>query len=483
MLRSLVRDTALYGATDFVFRGLAYAMFPLYANLLSVAQFGILELLLTTLALFGIIANQGLNTAVSRYYYDADTVDTRRPAYIVAGLALVIFFSLIVTIAAALIAHLAAGEIQSRYAIAPVLAMLAIASVLPTQIVQYAQDMLRLRFEGFRFVLLSALRSMVALCVTVVLLVMMGWGVAGVLTGIVVGALTALPLAIWCLRRDLRVAPTKIDAWRLLSFGHGFVYMGLAYWVFGSMDRWILAELSDLENVGLYSIAFKIATIISFITTAFAQAWIPHAMKIHGEHAEARKIFGQMLLLWTALMAAVALLLGLFSREILMLLTPASFWPASVAAAFSIASAAALGTTQVTALGISFARRTGIFVALSWGTAALNFALNLLFVPIAGATGAAVGSFVAAVTLSGLYFYWTQRLYKMEVDIARVAVCAGILCGAPVLSFCIDRVDTSDSLRVGAKIIIVVLFAALAFYYGLLKREAFANLLPRQSAT
>ncbi len=479
MLRSLVRDIALYGATDLVFRGLAFAMFPLYARLLTVSQFGVLELLLTTVALLSIVANQGLNTAVSRFYYDAGAADARRPAYVGAGLALLIFFGTAITIVGAVIAWSAASEIQSRYTITPLLALLAISSIVPTQVVQYAQDMLRLRFEGSRFVLLVSLRNVVALGATVVLIVLMGWGVVGVLVGTLAGALLALPLAIWYLRADLRVTPTKADAWRLLQFGHGFVYMGLAYWVFGSMDRWVLAELSDLENVGWLSIGFKLATVVTFLTNAFAQAWIPHAMKVYGEHPEAHKVFGEVLLLWAALMATAALVLGLFAREVLVLLTPASYWPASTAAAYCIASAAALGTTQVTALGISFAKRTSLFVVLSWGTAALNLALNLVLVPIAGATGAAVASFVSALTLSSLYLYWTQRLYRMNVDMTRLAFCAAAICVAPLLSSWLDNIF-DDVIRVGAKILIVTLFAGSAFYFGLINRQAIAEVLPRQ---
>ena len=50
-----------------------------------------------------------------------------------------------------------------------------------------------------------------------------------------------------------------------------FIFAGIAYWIFGSMDRWMISILSDNVQVGLYSVAFKFASIVLFINTAFGK--------------------------------------------------------------------------------------------------------------------------------------------------------------------------------------------------------------------
>jgi O-antigen/teichoic acid export membrane protein len=479
MPRGLLRDSALYAAADFAFRGLAYAMFPLYATVLTVGEFGVLELLITGAGLLGVVANQGVSNAVSRYYYDPESPPTRRFGYIRAGLLLLLAAAGLASVLAAVVLWISREQLETRFAIIPALALLALAGVLPAQVAQYAQDVLRLRFEAKHFLLLLSLRNALALAATVVLLLGAGWGVAAVLAGTLLGALAALPLALWFLRSELRVAPAPGDVRRLFSFGHGFMYMGLAYWLFGSLDRWMLADLSDLENVGWYAVAMKIAAIVTFLTSAFSQAWTPHAMKIFGEQAAPGLAYGRVLLHWTAVLAAAALALGLFAREILVLLTPPAYWPAATAAALCVSAAAFLGTTQVTALGISLAKRTGVFVVLSWSAAGLNLVLNLIFIPRFGAAGAAAASFLSAAALSALYLAWTQRLYPFNVDYPPLVFCVVCIAAAPLLAWGLDRI-AEDPARIAAKLLALAAVAGIGLRIGLLDRRAIRELLSRK---
>ena len=50
------------------------------------------------------------------------------------------------------------------------------------------------------------------------------------------------------------------------KFGYPFIFTGLAFWLFGSIDRWMLSGYASLEEVGIYSVAFKFSTIILFGT-------------------------------------------------------------------------------------------------------------------------------------------------------------------------------------------------------------------------
>lgn len=43
----LIKDSAVYGATDFLFCMIAFALFEIYACYLTVGEFDVLELLMT----------------------------------------------------------------------------------------------------------------------------------------------------------------------------------------------------------------------------------------------------------------------------------------------------------------------------------------------------------------------------------------------------------------------------------------------------
>ena len=80
MLYKLVKNSAIYATADFITKIIVFFTFPLIAATLSSAGFGMLELILTTVGLLGLVMNCGLNNAVQRYYWDKDTQSQQRPS-------------------------------------------------------------------------------------------------------------------------------------------------------------------------------------------------------------------------------------------------------------------------------------------------------------------------------------------------------------------------------------------------------------------
>ena len=64
------------------------------------------------------------------------------------------------------------------------------------------------------------------------------------------------------------------------------LYLRIAYWIFGSFDRWMLAILSNNTEVGLYSIAFRFSFFLTLVNSSFGQAWSPYAIKLFGERTD-----------------------------------------------------------------------------------------------------------------------------------------------------------------------------------------------------
>ena len=93
------------------------------------------------------------------------------------------------------------------------------------------------------------------------------------------------------------------------------------------------------------------------------------------------------------------------------------------------------GTTQITAIGISISRKTHLFARATWGIAALNLMLNIVLIPLAGATGAAIATAISYGVLTGLYLFWTQRLHPLPLEVSKfvysmLCCCAGLLLAA-----------------------------------------------------
>jgi O-antigen/teichoic acid export membrane protein len=187
------------------------------------------------------------------------------------------------------------------------------------------------------------------------------------------------------------------------------------------MDRWMLIALSDVVEVGLFSVAAKFAVVISFVVTAFAQAWTPFAMRMYADDPKYRRNFARIFSGWFFLLAFIGLGLSLFAPEVMALLTPREYW--SAAPVLSVASAGVVmyGTVQITVLGISLERRTILLTYGAWLAAGANVLLNLLLIPRFGAMGAGVATFAAYTLLTGSFLFWSQRLHPIPLERGKLA--------------------------------------------------------------
>jgi len=420
MLRGLGKDVLVYGASDFFFRLIGFAVFPIYAHVFSIRDFGVIELVTVSSGLIALVCMLGLNNSVQRFYWDPEIPAQRQPMIVSTGLWLQVCasFAIVTIVLAGLYPF--RRELESQYAIEWPVVLLAVGGIVPALALQFSLDVLRLHLAPWRFVAVSFLRNVFGTALGLLLILVFGLGVLGVFAGSTVAALVALPLAFILIRRDLRLEFESQMARTLIHFGYPFVFMGMAYWIFGSLDRWMLAELSDMENVGLYGIAFKFATIVMFVNIAFGQAWSPWAMKIRTERADYRKVYSQVLTLWFLGLTLVSAVLSLFARELLVLTTPEPYWAAANILVIGVVGVVFSGTSQVTAVGISIERRSHLFASISWMAAVTNFGLNLLLIPKLGALGAAASTTLTYIGLSLAYLYWTQKLHPLPLDWRRL---------------------------------------------------------------
>jgi O-antigen/teichoic acid export membrane protein len=252
-------------------------------------------------------------------------------------------------------------------------------------------------------------------------------GIAGFFWGNLIVLVLSVPFGLLLTKKDLQFHIDFKVARRLVHYGYPFIFAGLAYWIFGSLDRWMLGFMTDNTQVGYFSISFKLGVILIFINSAFGQAWSPYSVKIYAEQANYRQIFSQILSYWFFGLTIVGAILTLFAQEILMLLTPVAYWQAKSVLGYIAMGLVFYGTTQLTAFGLSIEKRTQLFSVAAWITAAINLVLNLILIPLFKANGAAIASLVSYMSLTGLYLFWTQKLHPIPLEKPKLLLSLSII--------------------------------------------------------
>src|SRR6266508_4587226 len=103
-------------------------------------------------------------------------------------------------------------------------------------------------------------------------------------------------------------------------FGMPLVPSALALWTINFVDRLFIVHYKDAAEVGVYSVAVKIAGVITFVMVAFRTAWPAFAYSIEDDR-EAKRTYAFVLTYLLTFTSWVALTLGALAPWWVALLT------------------------------------------------------------------------------------------------------------------------------------------------------------------
>jgi O-antigen/teichoic acid export membrane protein len=215
-------------------------------------------------------------------------------------------------------------------------------------------------------------------------------------------------------------------------FGLPLVPSAVALWLTNFSDRFFLVKLSDLHEVGLYSIGVRLASAIVLLLTAFRLAWPAFAYSIDDDR-EAGRTYSFVLTYVVYMCCWLALALGLLAPWILKLITTKPFYPAQNVVAPLAFGVAAFGAYVVVQIGTGRSRQTRSNWVVTGAAAVVDVALNFILIPPYGRMGAAIAT-VTAYTLLFIAMAWrAQKVFPVPYQWRRVATLAVAAVGLTVL--------------------------------------------------
>jgi len=178
-----------------------------------------------------------------------------------------------------------------------------------------------------------------------------------------------------------------------LKYGLPLVLTGIAAWGLKAIDKVFLRSFSSLSELGVYSVAATIAAGAAVLTSVFNTIWAPTVYKWAAEGDDGGRIeaASQIVQLFVMLVFTVG---GLFSWLFLYLLPPEydrvpTLIPACLAPALIYA------LSEATTIGINVSRKTSYSIYATVIALVGGVAANWMFVPLLGASGAAISTSLA----------------------------------------------------------------------------------------
>lgn len=440
-IKSLAKDTAIYGMSSIVGKFLNWCLTPLYTYILVAGEYGVITNLYAWIALLLVLLTYGLETGFFRFANDSDKGEPQTvysTCMTSLGATTIVFLGLVLTFQTP-ISSLMECDLHPEY----VLMLASIISLDVFSALPFAY--LRYQKRPLRFAFLKLLNIMLTITFNLFFLVvcphiyktnpeLISWfyspdyGAGYILVSNVIASfilLLTLTPEIFKIRWHFRYDLLK----QILRYSFPLLILGLAGMMNQNLDKILFPYLIEdhataMSELGIYGANFKIAVVMVMFTQAFRYAYDPFIFaKSKGEdkrttYALAMKFF---------IIVDLLIFLGvIFYLDILRyFISPTYFSGLKIVPIVMLAELFS-GIFFNLSLWYKLTDRTQWGVYFSLIGLVIILAMNIFLVPVYGYMACAWAAFVCYFVM--MFFSWLigQRYYPVKYDLKGIGVYFGL---------------------------------------------------------
>lgn len=264
--KELSLNTLLFTISSFGSKLISFLLVPLYTYTLSTQDYGTVDLLNTTIQLLIPFLTINIQDAVLRFSLDSDY---EKDEVIGVGIKITFISSILLAIILYVIKSMDSKPIDNKYLLYLFLSY--VFGSLFNIFSMYLKGKNRIKILTFG----GVLNTFITCILNVFLLLWLKKGVTGYLLANLSGLMITVIflLIIGEIYKDVKFSSSKSLCRLMVKYSFPLVLNSLAWWINNASDRYILTYFCGASLNGVYSVAYKIPTILSTIQNIFYSAW------------------------------------------------------------------------------------------------------------------------------------------------------------------------------------------------------------------
>lgn len=388
----LLKNTGLLTISNFASKVLVFLLVPLYTSVLSTEEYGIYDLIISSISLLYPVLTLNVVDAVMRYSMDKN-IEKNDVALIGAryiGISSVL-------VAAGLFFCQFIDIFKPIHGMEWLIFLYYLSYVANQYFIQLAKGLEKVSLMAFA----GILSTVVMLGGNIFFLLVFKWSLKGfLLANILAQAIPAVYYFIG-LRYLGIIKAAKFDRAlnaEMLKYCLPLIFSTLGWWVNSASDKYVVSFICGVSANGILSVAYKIPGIINTVFGMFGQAWQISAIKEYGK-SDTSEFYASSFSIINFMMCIGCSILILLSRPLASVLYANDFYEAWQYAPFLLISTVFNTASGLIGPMLSAVKDSKSMAKSAVYGAGVNVVLNILLVYLLGVQGATIATVIAAFVI------------------------------------------------------------------------------------
>ena len=468
MLKSIkisFKDTIIYGLGNVAVKIVGLILIPLFTNpkFFSTDEFGVMGILeISGLILTAMLAS-GLPQSLTRWFWDTDYRNNQKGIFFMS-ISTQVTVSLLFCLVLVPLSGTISTLIFSKTIWAKAITFVILASGIQA-INNVVNTLMRLQSRSLLYTLTNLFKLTFVLALTLYFILSKKMGLEGIYLAQLIGNAFVVLLLSGYIIKNTKIFFDKIIFRSMNVYGFPLLMANIAAAMLTVIDRFSLNSLAVMKSVALYTLAFKITSVLKLVLVdSIKLALGPMMIKRIGT-PDSKRFYSKVLLYSSYILMFSIVGVSLFAFEIIKIIaTSRDYWGAVIIIPFLSLSVFFVNMKEVTVYGLHIAKKTRIIGFIVVFSTILSLVLNILLIPVWDITGAAVATLLSQFIYWYACYYYSQKVFFVPYEIKKIAL---MLITGAALSFSSLLINGMDLLpRMLIKTICLASFPFILYLFN-----------------
>ena len=418
----LLKDSFIYGGLSALTKFFSIFLTPILVRFLNPTEYGTVDIFNPIISILATIVVFGMDSAVARFYYNTEDGNERKGiisnAFWVQIVLTIIVCGLTFAISKPFL-HTYFGDSYSDEKLQYLYTIILI--VVFSTPVRFAQNLLRWVFMRNQFLVLSIASIVLNFAAILICVYVFPNKILAVFFGQLISAFVCAIYAIFTIKNYIVLRIDRDKLFQMLKYGIPLMIVAFIPSLLPSLDRYFINKYLGIEDVAIYGIGYRIASLAAIPILSINTAIGPFIYAIYKE-ANAEKVFNLLALAIIIFVSFMIMLIVLVAPIILSVIANQSY----VAGLFVVAPISFYFLfdmlKSIGGMGIELTMKTYLNPIIYLLNLIITVVLFYLFTPRFGIFGAANALMVGAFINFLVFTIISNRIYTIKFNLVKKSI-------------------------------------------------------------